>query len=102
MELAKKQKDALKDELVSCLSFDRDIRKIVIFGSFGASDKPEDLDVAVFQDSNEDYISLSLKYRKLTRDISRRIPIDIFPIKADAKDNSLLTEIANGEIIYER
>ncbi len=102
MELTEKQKERIKKELVSCLSSNENVNKIVIFGSFAISINPKDLDVAVFQDSDEGYIPLSMRYRKQTRNIAKKIPIDIFPIKADAKNNSLLSEIADGEVVYER
>ncbi len=96
------EKQELKNQLVACLKGDKDIRKIVIFGSFVTSDKPRDMDVAVFQESREGYLELSMKYRKLTRPVSSKIPVDIFPVRADAGEASILTEIDNGEVIYER
>jgi len=53
----------------------------VIFGSFLDSEQPNDVDVAVFQDSQETYLNLALKYRKLIRNVIRQIPVDIIPIK---------------------
>lgn len=96
------EKQQLKNQIVSCLSGDKDIRKIVIFGSFVTSDNPSDMDVAVFQKSKEGYLKLSLKYRKLTRPVSNKIPIDIFPIRTDAGEASILSEIDNGEVVYEK
>jgi predicted nucleotidyltransferase len=96
------EKQELKNQLVACLKRDKDIRKVVIFGSFVTSDEPCDMDVAVFQESREGYLKLSMKYRKLTRPVSNRIPVDIFPIRADAGNASILTEIDNGEVVYER
>jgi len=61
MTLTEKQKDELKKELVACLSSDDEVKKIVIFGSFVKSSDPLDLDVAVFQESNETYLPLALK-----------------------------------------
>lgn len=100
MELT--EKETIKKELVSCLSANQDVNKIVIFGSFFTAENPKDLDVAVFQSSTEGYIPLAMRYRKQTRTIAKKIPIDIFPVKADAKNNSLLSEIADGEVVYER
>ena len=96
------EKLELKKQLVTCLKGDKDIRKVVIFGSFITTDDPKDMDVAVFQESREGYLALSMKYRKLTRQIGNKIPLDIFPIRPDAKDTSILSEIENGEVIYER
>ena len=96
------EKQKLKNQLVACLKGDKDIRKVVIFGSFITSDNPHDMDVAVFQESREGYLKLSMKYRKLTRPVSNQIPVDIFPVRADAGEASILTEITNGEVIYER
>jgi predicted nucleotidyltransferase len=96
------EKKELKNQLVACLKKDKDIRKVVIFGSFVSSDEPRDLDVSVFQESREGYLKLSMKYRKLARPVSSKIPIDIFPIRADAGDASILREIENGEVVYER
>ena len=96
------EKQELKKQLVFTLKDEEDIRKVVIFGSFLNSDNPQDIDVAVFQDSSEGYIKLAMKYRKMTRAISKKIPIDIFPIRPNAADALILSEIANGEIVYEK
>ncbi len=96
------QKDSLKRKLVSCLEGEKEVRKIVIFGSFLKSSDPHDLDVAVFQDSSEKYLPLAMKYRKKTRAVARLIPLDIIPLKANARNGSFMDEIAQGEIIYER
>ena len=64
--------------------------------------RPDVIDAAIFQDSEESYLSLAMKYRRLTRGIAKRIPVDIIPIKSSASNNSFLSEIEAGEIIYER
>jgi len=97
-----RQKNSLKQQLVSCLRGQKEIRRIVIFGSFLSSSDPHDLDVAVFQDSSEKYLPLAMKYRKKIRPIARIIPIDIIPLKAGASNGTFMDEIAQGEIIYER
>jgi len=99
VELAKGE---IKRQLAACLSGEREVRRIVIFGSFVTDPAPNDLDVAVFQDSDEDYLPLALKYRRATRAIARRIPLDIFPVRATGAHGPFLDEIAKGEVIYER
>ena len=101
MEFTESQKNILKSQIVAKLSFEQEVQKIVLFGSFVKSDVPNDIDIAVFQDSNEKYIPLSLKYRKLVRGISENISVDILPIKVNAK-GSFLKEVSSGETIYER
>ena len=101
MTITNDQKDQLKTQIKDRLSNEREIQKIVIFGSFTKSNEPNDIDIAVFQNSDESYLSLALKYRKLVRDLSRLYPIDVIPIRANAK-GSFLDEIENGETIYER
>jgi predicted nucleotidyltransferase len=100
--LSEEQKNSLKEQLASCLSGEKEVRKIVIFGSFLKSSDPHDLDVAVFQDSSEKYLALAMKYRKKTRAIARVIPLDIIPLKADARDGTFMEEIEHGEVVYER
>ncbi|MCJ7777852.1 MAG: hypothetical protein MUP16_06015 [Sedimentisphaerales bacterium] len=100
--LTQSQKDSLKKQLVSCLAGEKEVRKIVIFGSFLESSDPHNLDVAIFQESDEKYLPLALKYREKLRAIARIIPIDIIPLKADAGSGIFMGEIAQGEIIYER
>ena len=95
-------KETIKAQLIGLLGSEKEIEKIFVFGSFVNSDNPQDVDVAIYQNSNESYLALALKYRKLTRAIAERIPIDIIPIKSDAPIHSFLTEIESGEIIYER
>ena len=80
MTITKKQAEKIKTFLISRLKQEKGIRKIVIFGSFLNTSSPNDLDVAIFQDSSEDYLSLVLKYRQKTRSLSQEIPIDIFPL----------------------
>jgi uncharacterized protein len=102
MKSAIKTKDALKQEIIKCLKLEKEIKKIIIFGSFLDSENPNDIDVAIFQDSSKTYLSLAMKYRRLTRDIARSIPVDIIPIKSNVSDSSFLSEIEAGELIYER
>lgn len=96
------QKQQLKGQLVTALAGESEVWRIVVFGSFPHSDDPHDLDVAVFQDSDETYLPLALKYRKKTRLIARVIALDIIPLKAGVKDDQFLDEIEQGEVIYER
>jgi predicted nucleotidyltransferase len=84
-----KQKQLLKRQLVESLRTESEIRRIVIFGSFLTSDDPHDLDIAVFQDSDDKYLPLAMKYRRRTREISRIIPIDIIPLRAGVKEGFL-------------
>ena len=103
MVLDKQSKQEIKNELVARLSGDQEIRRIVVFGSFVTSPTPSDVDVAVFQDSNQGYLPLAMKYRKQTRPIRRRIPIDILPIQTPVPDNHpFIQEIEGGETIYIR
>src|SRR4030042_776766 len=100
--ISENEKQNLKRELAGCLKTEKEIRRIVIFGSFLNSPYPHDIDVAVFQDSTDQYLTLAMKYRKRTRDIARVIPLDIIPIRNDASSGFLMDEIKQGEIIYER
>ncbi len=96
------QKQSLKQQLVSLLETEKEVCRIVIFGSFLSSKDPQDIDVAIFQDSDETYLPLAMKYRRKTRDIARRIPLDILPLKAGAQGEVFMDEIEQGEVIYER
>ena len=89
-------------QLVSSLKIEREVCRIVVFGSCVNSDNPHDIDVAVFQDSDEKYLPLAMKYRKKTRDIARLIPMDILPLKAGVEGETFLDEIERGEVVYER
>jgi len=97
-----KQKQTLKQQLVSLLETEREVCRIVIFGSFLSSNDPQDIDVAIFQDSDEKYLPLAMKYRRKTRDIARSIPLDILPLKAGVQGEVFMDEIEQGEVIYER
>jgi len=80
MNLSNYEKENIKKRIVEKLRLQEEIRKIVIFGSFLSDKNPSDIDVAVFQNSKEDYLQLSVRYRKAVREISKKIPIDIIPI----------------------
>jgi len=101
MTVSNAQKENIKSQIRDLLSKEQEIQKIVLFGSFINSNNPNDIDIAVFQDSNEKYLPLSLKYRKLVREISRILPVDVIPLKTNAQ-GAFLNEIETGEIIYER
>jgi len=96
------EKESLKQRLVGFLKTEREVCRIVIFGSFVNSDDPHDIDVAIFQDSDEKYLPLAMKYRRKTRDIARIIPMDILPLKAGEQAEFFMDEIEHGEVIYER
>jgi hypothetical protein len=63
--------------------------------------EPNDIDVAIFQNSKDIYLKLAMKYRKLTREIAKILPVDIIPLK-DNSSGIFLNEIIAGEIIYEK
>jgi len=96
------QKEMLKRDLVACLAVDEEIERIVVFGSFVISETPADMDVAVFQNSSDAYLPLAMKYRRQTRSVARRIPLDIIPVRAGASAGTFLKEIESGETVYER
>jgi len=98
----KELRDHIKRELRKKLSSQKEVNKIIIFGSFVNSMEPRDIDIAVFLDSDEPYLSLAMKYRKLTREISKILPLDIFPIRPEAPEISFFEEIEKGEMIYEK
>ena len=97
-----KDKTFIKNRIVEFLKDEREVKRIVIFGSFLTSTNPHDIDIAVFQTSDQAYIPLALKYRKRMRPLSRKIAMDIIPIKENAKQSQFLLEVNSGEMIYER
>ena len=100
--LTEQEKESLKQWLAGSLRTEKEVCRIVVFGSFVHSDDPHDMDVAVFQDSDEKYLPLAMKYRKKTRNIARIIPMDILPLKAGVQGEVFMEEIERGEVIYER
>ena len=101
MTFSNSQKEAIKKQIKNKLSKENEIQRIVLFGSFINSNNPNDIDIAVFQNGKEKYLILAMKYRKLIRDISKIIPIDIIPLRSNAT-GTFLSEIEAGETIYEK
>lgn len=95
-------KRKLTKELVSCLSADKEIQRIIVFGSFLRSRNPHDMDVAIIQNSSKPYLPLALKYRKQIRSVLRKIAVDVFPVKSDAQKYFFFSEINRGEVVFER
>lgn len=95
-------KAELKKNIVELLKDQIEIQKIIIFGSFNKSEFPNDIDIAVVQNSKDNYLTLALKYRKLIRNVSKEIPIDIFPVIEKNQNSFFIKEVATGEVIYER
>jgi predicted nucleotidyltransferase len=95
-------KNQLKNKIVDLLKGQNEIEKIIIFGSFNKSEFPNDLDIAIVQNSSENYLTLALKYRKLVRDVSKEIAIDIFPVLNKTENSFFKNEVETGEVIYAR
>ena len=96
-----KDKDLIKQEVAALLRGEPEVRKVVVFGSFLNRVDPNDLDVAVFQDTDETYLPLALKYRRLLRPVAARIPLDVIPVRAGVAGGQFLREIERGEVVYE-
>ena len=94
-------KKNLTDNIKKNLLQFSEIEKIILFGSFVTSRTPNDIDIAIFQKSNDNYLTLSMKYRKALREISKLIPLDIVPVKSNS-NGAFLKEIEEGKIIYEK
>jgi uncharacterized protein len=97
-----KDKTLIKKQVIELLKDEPEVQRIVVFGSFLTSAHPHDIDIAVFQNSNQPYLPLALKYRKKMRPLSYKIALDIIPIKQTAERSQFLLEIDSGEKIYER
>jgi predicted nucleotidyltransferase len=102
MRLSDADKQQIKRELAERLKGEPEVRKVIIFGSFPARDDPNDLDVAVFQSSDQTYLPLAMKYRRLLRPLAQRIPLDVIPVRAGVAGGQFLAEIEKGEVVYER
>jgi len=102
MHMTQAAKNRIKNRVLEQLSSDKAIRKIVVFGSFVTSEEPEDIDLAIFSDSDRDYLSLAMEYRKKLREIARQISVDVIPVKIPYEEVSFMKEINNGEVIYEK
>ncbi len=92
----------LKSKIVNSLKGQKEIERIIIFGSFNRSDSPNDIDIAVVQNSSDNYLTLALKYRKLIRNITKEIAVDIFPIVRNNENVFFKNEVETGEVIYAR
>lgn len=102
MNLQNETREMLKREIVDRLSEFPEVQRVVIFGSFLNSEDPHDIDIAVFQDSDESYYPLAMKYRRKLRTVANKIPIDIIPIFRSSEKGTFMKEILNGEVLYER
>jgi len=102
VNLKRETKEKLKEEIVAGLAEFPEVWRVVVFGSFVTSDDPHDLDIAVFQDSDESYYPLAMKYRRTLRSVAKRIPLDVIPIRRRAGEGPFMQEIQKGEVLYER
>ena len=99
--LSESDKQQIKRELVERLKGEPEVRKVVIFGSFATAPDPDDLDVAIFQDSDQAYLPLATKYRRLLGPVADIIPIDVIPVRPSPEPGEFLDEVLNGEVVYE-
>ncbi len=94
-------KTEIREYIVEQLSQESEVEIIIIFGSFLKSNTPNDIDIAIFQNSCQTYLNLALKYRKLLRHLYLFFPIDVIPLRLDAQ-GGFIDEIKGGEVIYEK
>lgn len=83
------------------LRHEPEVQRVLIFGSFLHANTPNDIDIAIFQNSQQTYLSLALKYRRLLREIGREIGPDVLPLKS-TPEGLFADEIMTGETIYEK
>ena len=102
MNLVREAKQKLKEEIVAGLAQFPEVRRVIVFGSFVKSDDPHDMDIAVFQDSDESYYPLAMKYRRTLRSVAKKIPLDVIPIRQSPDERPFMQEIQRGEVLYER
>lgn len=102
MTLSLEERERLKREVADRLSAEPEVRRVVVFGSFVTSATPHDLDVAVFQESDEGYLSLALKYRRLLRSVAATIPVDVLALRLHGAIGEFLKEVEQGEVVYVR
>ena len=95
------EKENIKKNIADAIKVNSEVKKIILFGSFLHSDFPNDLDIAIFENSAEDYITLAIKYRRQLRGVVKKTPLDIIPLK-DVYNNFFVQGINNGEVIYEK
>ncbi|WP_045221112.1 nucleotidyltransferase domain-containing protein [Desulfonatronum thioautotrophicum] len=100
--LNSESRENVRKNLVDSLSPEPEVRRIVVFGSFLSATEPSDVDVAVFQDSTDGYLQLAMKYRRLTRNIAKTIALDILPLRESHYPSAVPSNIAEGQVIYER
>jgi predicted nucleotidyltransferase len=101
MHLTDKNKLSFTNVIKDKLSQFSEVNKVILFGSFVKSNNPNDIDIAIIQNSNDNFLTLSLKYRKVLRDLSKLIPLDIVPVKQNST-GSFFDEINKGTVVYER
>jgi predicted nucleotidyltransferase len=101
MNMPSETKEIVKKEIAALLSGFSEVRRVVIFGSFLTSDDPHDLDIAVFQDSDENYYPLAMKYRRTLRNVAQMIPLDVIPVRPNPGQGPFMQEIEKGEVLYE-
>ena len=100
MNMSVESKERVKKEIVARLSVFPEVRRVVVFGSFVTSEEPHDVDIAVFQDSDESYYPLAMKYRKTLRHVAGMIPLDVIPVHPCPKRGPFFREIEQGEVLY--
>lgn len=101
MKVTNNKKQNFINVIKEKLSQFSEVNKVILFGSFVNSNNPNDIDIAIIQNSDDNFLTLSLKYRKVLRELSKTIPLDIVPIK-DNSDGVFLEEINKGQVVYEK
>jgi hypothetical protein len=95
-ETGAKLKDSIETQIAVFLQGRKEVSEIVVYGSFLTIPSPNDVDVIVFQDRQEEHLSLAMKYRRLTRDVARILPLDIIPVRMGISESTGAVEIDRG------
>lgn len=100
MLITNEEKNKITDMIAEKIS-GPEVKKLILFGSFVESANPNEINLAIISEENLDYISKVAKYRKKIKDLSKKIPVQIFPLLSSEKIY-LHDKIKHGVTLYSK
>lgn len=100
MLITKEEKTEIKHLLTEKIS-GPEVKQLILFGSFVESNNLNEINIAIISEENLDYISKVKKYRQKIKDLSKKIPVQIFPL-LKSENSYLHDKIKHGITLYSR
>ena len=95
-------KDEIIESIVTILSQEKNIEKILFLGDDPIDNEPYDIALIIFEKDSPDYFISQFHYEELLKDIKQNIFFNILPVNSSQAEISLNQRLKEALCIYQK